>query len=376
MKSIRWLLLALLFTVYGSPFTSPAAAAQDVSPTLIPFQGRLTDQAGVAYTNGQYTLTFNLYDQAVGGSTVWTERHEKVGVINGMVNVFLGSIQSIEGIGFETTKYLGITVDADDNPATADPEMVPRTMIIPAFYAKNAQNLGGFDWTHILAGGSNNPQTGFLNGGKIQENSITHVQIGTEAITADNIGGGQVTGPKLAPGAADSAISDGGITSAKIGVGEVKAENLEDGAVTIPKLANDVESRLGMIESKLQELEAGTWNETEESLGTLPLTTTNLSSYIVPEAIPAAAKQILLYATSYSGNSGSNQSGHVDIYTKEGASTFNHRYRHYSYPNSAISFNSSTFWVPLTAERTIYAKSSVAHSTNNIGSSLVILGWR
>jgi hypothetical protein len=163
-----------------------------------------------------------------------------------MVNVFLGSIQPFanvqanpnDDVDFSTTRYLGITVDADDNPATADPEMVPRQMIIPAFFAKNSQNLAGYNWSHILTGGSNNPQTGFLNGGKIQSGSITNVQIGAGQVLTANLGDGQITGPKLAAGAADGAISDESITSAKIKDGEVMTSDLAQNSVTSEKVVN------------------------------------------------------------------------------------------------------------------------------------------
>ena len=84
-------------------------------PSLIPFQGRLTNQQGEVYKEGQYSLIFNIYDTAVGGTSLWTERHEGVGVINGMVNLFLGSIKSLESVDFSKTCYLGITIDADGN---------------------------------------------------------------------------------------------------------------------------------------------------------------------------------------------------------------------------------------------------------------------
>ena len=76
-------LLALLAMGAGLWLSTPAFAAP--SPQLIPFQGRLTNPQGVPYNSGQYTITFNLYDQAVGGANLWTETHSKVGVINGMV---------------------------------------------------------------------------------------------------------------------------------------------------------------------------------------------------------------------------------------------------------------------------------------------------
>ena len=186
--------------------------AQQPSPRLIPYQARLTDQQGRPYTNGQFTLTFNLYPQAVGGTPFWTERHLKVGVINGMVNVFLGSIESLERTDFSTTRHLGITIDADDNPVTADPEMVPRQMIIPAFWAKQADNstlLAGKDWSAILVSG-NDPAIGHIRGDRLQE----------AGISTDRIAPGAVTTDRLAPGAVRTAsIGDGEVTLAKLAPG-------------------------------------------------------------------------------------------------------------------------------------------------------------
>lgn len=168
-----------------------------------------------------------------------------------MVNVFLGSIQPFtnvqanpnDDVDFSTTRYLGITVDADDNPATADPEMVPRQMIIPAFFAKNSQKLAGHDWSHLLVSG-NNPQTGFINGAKLGGGTVTNVQIQDGGITTADIGDAQITGAKLAPGAADSAISDESITSAKIKNGEVMTADIA-GLVT-----GDAETVPGAVTSE------------------------------------------------------------------------------------------------------------------------------
>lgn len=166
MKTPIALLTAAVLLVASAP-----ASAQTPAPTLIPFQGRLTDQNGTAYTNNQYTIVFQLYDQAVGGSVLWSERHEKVGVLNGMLNVFLGSISSLANVTFSQTRYLGITVDGDNNPNTPDPEMVPRQIIIPAFWAKNAEKLAGYDWSSLLVTG-NNPVAGLLRGDKLAPGSL------------------------------------------------------------------------------------------------------------------------------------------------------------------------------------------------------------
>lgn len=181
------------------------------APTLIPFQGRLTDQAGTAYTNGQFTLIFNLYDQAVGGNVLWTETHQKVGVVNGMVNVFLGSINpALAGVDFSQTRHLGITIDADNNKNTPDPEMVPRQMIIPAFAAKNAEKLAGYDWSPIF--GANNP-SGTIPGSKLTPASITSAQLAAGAVLTTNIANGQITVAKLANEVAQLLVPAGAVSA-------------------------------------------------------------------------------------------------------------------------------------------------------------------
>lgn len=148
------------------------------APCLIPFQGRLTNQQGIAYTEGQYTLIFNLYDTAVGGTSLWTERHEKVGVINGMVNLFLGSINSLDGQDFSKTRYLGITVDADGNANSYDPEMIPRQMIIPSFHAQNSSRLQGMDWSAVLSGDKTIPiASRYINPDRIHDGTITYEKL-------------------------------------------------------------------------------------------------------------------------------------------------------------------------------------------------------
>ena len=242
----RFLTCLLFAVLLLSPFVLPPSSfGQAASSQVIPFQGRLTNQAGTPYTSGQYSIVFNLYTQAVGGSTLWSERHEKVGVVNGMVNVFLGSITALTSVDFSTVKYLGITVDVDNNPATPDPEMVPRQMIIPAFWAKRADNstkLAGKDWTAIIVDAtnlpSNDPSSGFLKGSKIAAASVTSTQLAANAVTTTQIADGAVTAAKVAPNIiGTSQIVDGSVTTAK----------LADGSITAAKLAPDAISPAGSV---------------------------------------------------------------------------------------------------------------------------------
>ena len=212
-RTQHWPIWAIVVPLACLAFSS--AFAQIASPTLIPFQGRLTNQDNVPYTGGQYTVTFNLYREAVGGTSLWTERHEKVGVINGMVNVFLGSITAFpaEDSGqpfFATVKHLGITIDADSNTATADPEMVPRQMIIPAFYAKNADNaqaLQSHGWNVLFD--SEDPLSGKIDANKLADGTIGGSKLSGGAVTFEKLASRPSTGSVAGLGqiAVSSAVS-------------------------------------------------------------------------------------------------------------------------------------------------------------------------
>lgn len=208
---LRSLLAALFLSSFAIPHSSFAAD----SPLYIPFQGQVTNQAGTVVADGQYTVIFNLYDQAVGGQPVWSERHVRVGVTRGMVNVFLGSISTLEAVDFSQAKYLGITVDTDNLATTADPEMVPRSVIIPAFHAKNAENLAGHNWSAVFT--SADPTVGFLKPERLDAATISAAKIADNAITTTKLADNAVTSAKLADGLIGNAkLADGAISTAKL----------------------------------------------------------------------------------------------------------------------------------------------------------------
>lgn len=121
-------------------FTAPASATR-----LIPFQGRVTDGNGQPL-QGVFRVTFVIYDEATGGTALYTESHTDVSIIGGQVNVLLGSLISLDdpnadqsfgdAVHFDDTlrpRYLGIKVGADTNQ-----EMVPRHQLVPSFHARIA----------------------------------------------------------------------------------------------------------------------------------------------------------------------------------------------------------------------------------------------
>jgi len=141
---------------------SSAALSQSLEPHWIPFQGHMArpgdDGDYVAVPDGQYDLLFTFYTAPVGGeSKVWgPERHDDLVVVNGLVNALLGTVDGFADAlderpnFFARPLYVGITVDADGNPATADLELTPRQVLLPGVYARNAGRLDGRDWSDFF----------------------------------------------------------------------------------------------------------------------------------------------------------------------------------------------------------------------------------
>ncbi len=115
----------------------------------INYQGKLVSNTGVAVTNGNYPVVFQLYTAATSGVAVWTENRfgaNQVSVTSGLFSVMLGSVTSLSGVDFNQTLYLGVTV-------ASDTEMLPRKVLgtVPAaFESKNTQTLGGLASTSFV----------------------------------------------------------------------------------------------------------------------------------------------------------------------------------------------------------------------------------
>jgi hypothetical protein len=125
---------------FGEILNSPGSV-----PTMINYQGYLTDPDGNPIKD-TLEMTFTIYEDAVGGTALWTETHPSVTVNNGLFNVLLGSINPISYKYLSGVSYLGIQVGAD-------PEMTPRQSMVSVAYAfwadmaNDADTLDGKDST-------------------------------------------------------------------------------------------------------------------------------------------------------------------------------------------------------------------------------------
>ena len=87
-------------------------------PQLINFQATLSSPEGVP-VNATRTIIFNIYNEAEGGISLWSETQSIV-VTNGRFHTLLGSVIPIPVKVFNgTNKYLSLKIEDD-------PEMAPR----------------------------------------------------------------------------------------------------------------------------------------------------------------------------------------------------------------------------------------------------------
>ena len=113
-----------------------AFAGQTV-PSLVTFQGRLTDNLNNPLS-GSHSFTFSVYDAATGGNLLWTETQPAVNATNGIVSAQLGAAAGLAASVFAgTTAYLEISVDGTP--------LSPRERLISVPYAFNAELLQGRD---------------------------------------------------------------------------------------------------------------------------------------------------------------------------------------------------------------------------------------
>ena len=99
-------------------------------PQLMKFQGKVTDAVG-APLNGNYDITFRIYDAQTGGVLLWSETQIGVPVTEGVFGVLLGNVTPLD-LPFDQPYWLAMEINNDG-------EMTPRQAITSAGYAYRAK---------------------------------------------------------------------------------------------------------------------------------------------------------------------------------------------------------------------------------------------
>ena len=122
------ILSLLIFTLFA--FTE--IFSQSI-PQTINYQGILKDAAGVVVQNGNYNLTFKLYDAESGGTVLWNET-KTINVVGGIINTQLGSVTPIPSTAFAVMTWLGITIESGS-------ELTPRISLSSVPYSFMSMNV-------------------------------------------------------------------------------------------------------------------------------------------------------------------------------------------------------------------------------------------
>lgn len=201
--------IACLFLLFAAPLLHGQA-----TPTLMSYQGRVTDAAGVLIGNTapvNRTVTFKLYTTSSGGAPIYAET-QAVTISGGEFSVLIGNGTGVSGSpgpsspattpyktlatvinsNTYTNLYLGITVD--DGTAAVDPEISPRQQMVSgafALRAKVAESVAGSAITTSMLGDAQ------VSTGKIAAGAVDSSRIASQTIVANNIANSTITSTKL-----------------------------------------------------------------------------------------------------------------------------------------------------------------------------------
>ncbi len=191
------------------------------APKLMNYQGQLATSGGSPVPDGNYSVTFTVYDAPVAGNIKWTE-NQNVTTTGGAFAVLLGSVTPINDTVFNALdRYLGITVGAD-------PEMTPRIRLVTAPYSFRVSTVDGAGGGSIF-GSLTLPSSTMLGGNVFKNDSLFLHNAGTDnTFLGENAGNLGVAGAANMAGGT-RALRNIGIGSNNTGLGADALRSNTDG---------------------------------------------------------------------------------------------------------------------------------------------------
>ncbi len=205
-----------------------SASAIGQVPRTISFQGILADASGNLLPDGNTKLSLSLYNDATGGSPIYSET-QTVAVVKGRYNVIIGSAIPIPStLSFSQAYFLGVSVEASA-------ELTPRTVLTAAPYALHASIADGLSPNAAGAVTTLNTQSGVITlkgggGTTISTNGPTIT------ISSTGTGGTGVQSVQSGDGTLDVLSNNGPVVDARIAASAVTTKYLADNSVTPEKI--------------------------------------------------------------------------------------------------------------------------------------------
>lgn len=241
-------------------------------PKQFDYQGVLRTTAGGIVPDGNYPMTFRIYNDPTDGTALWTET-QTVAVANGIFSVHLGSSTPIAGVPFNRVHFLGITLGAE-------PELLPRTMLTPSPYSFMSMDIMDNTVTTPKL------QDGAVTGLKIGSNQVvksinglkddvtfvagTNITLtpsgnnitinaagggGGGTVTQVNTGAGLTGGPITTTGTIS--IPNDGITSAMLQSNSVTSAKITDGTIVTADLGDNSVTSAKIVDGTIAAADIG-----------------------------------------------------------------------------------------------------------------------
>jgi len=155
-------------------------------PQQISFQGRLSNDDGSIVADGEYLLTFRLYDSPTGTAVLWNESINTT-ISNGLFSVMLGNVVPFDGVDFGTPLWISVQIGDDT-------ELYPRYQMGSSPYSLHsvlADRALSVSWENItdmpegFADDIDDEGNWIASGIDISNSNIGFVGIGTDSPDAD-----------------------------------------------------------------------------------------------------------------------------------------------------------------------------------------------
>ncbi len=155
-------------------------------PYKLSYQGILTDTLGYSLADGEWGITFRLYDSHAGGNQLWTES-KQIQTNRGLFSTILGDVNSLEGATrFDKPYWLSLQLSGQS-------EMLPRIQLTAVGYSLNSIRSDTAKTVISIP-------DGIVTESKIANNTISSQKIVDGTISTADIANNSITTTKIASG--------------------------------------------------------------------------------------------------------------------------------------------------------------------------------
>ncbi len=143
--------------IVGVILLSFVAGCNAISPEFT-YQGKLTDASGTPL-NGNYSITYTLFDASSGGTEIYTETNSSVTVTDGLFENVIGPTNLLDDAGLDPedlsqTLYIELTISDGTTTETLEPRQrlygAPYAFtLMPGSYISGDLGSGLFGTTNV-----------------------------------------------------------------------------------------------------------------------------------------------------------------------------------------------------------------------------------